>query len=238
MAVAVTGILMIRLQAKRMPSSSSAAIESVKPVRRKQEDRTADTRRRILEATIECLYRMGYSAVTIAVVAKEAGVSRGIISYHFASKTDLMVAVRDAVHLEERRLIEETRERIGTEAYLNELPRHVLSGMLREPGIAVDEILLAARADPDLSEKLRTAESNIEHRVLNGLKGYYAELGLEPPANLAVIMRVFVAAFRGLAITQLVQGEDAETEASVAYLMELFAHVNTGRDRTPETTSS
>ncbi|QNQ11157.1 TetR/AcrR family transcriptional regulator [Sphingomonas alpina] len=73
----------------------------VKPVRRKQEDRTADTRRRILEATIGCLYRMGYSAVTIAVVAKEAGVSRGIISYHFASKADLMVAVRDAVHLEE-----------------------------------------------------------------------------------------------------------------------------------------
>ncbi len=67
------------------------------------------------------------------------------------------MAVRDAVHLEETRLIEETRKRIGTEAYLNELPRHVLSGMLREPGIAVDEILLAARADPDLSTKLRTA---------------------------------------------------------------------------------
>ncbi|MGH6612664.1 TetR/AcrR family transcriptional regulator [Sphingomonas sp.] len=211
-----------------MPSSSSAA---PKPVRRKQEDRTADTRRRILDATISCLYRMGYSAVTIAVVAKEAGVSRGIISYHFASKTDLMVAVRDAVHLEERRLIEETRQRIGTEAYLKELPRHVLSGMLREPGIAVDEILLAARADPDLSTKLRTAESNIEHRVLSGLRGYYAELGIEPPANLAVAMRVFVAAFRGLAITQLVQGEDAETEASVAYLMELFGHVNAERER-------
>lgn len=210
-------------------SSSPPAPERVKPVRRKQEDRTADTRRRILEATIGCLYRMGYSAVTIAIVAKEAGVSRGIISYHFASKADLMVAVRDAVHLEETRLIEETRKRIGTEAYLNELPRHVLSGMLREPGIAVDEILLAARADPDLSTKLRTAESDIEHRVLSGLKGYYAELGIEPPPNLAIIMRVFVAAFRGLAITELVQGEEAETEASVAYLMELFGQLNIGR---------
>lgn len=217
-----------------MSSSPSPAPESAKPVRRKQEDRTADTRRRILEATIGCLYRMGYSAVTIAIVAKEAGVSRGIISYHFASKADLMVAVRDAVHLEEAQLIEETRKRIGTEAYLSELPRHVLSGMLRESGIAVDEILLAARADPDLSAKLRTTETNIEHRVLSGLKSYYAELGVEPPANLAVIMRVFVAAFRGLAITELVQGEDAQTEASVAYLMDLFGQLNIGRvDRTP-----
>ncbi len=52
--------------------------------------------------------------------------------------------------------------------------------------------------------------------------------GSSPP-NLAIIMRVFVAAFRGLAITELVQGEEAETEASVAYLMELFGQLNIGR---------
>lgn len=173
----------------------------------------------MIDATIQCLYRTGYSAVTLAMVAKEAGVSRGIISYHFDGKADLMVAVRDFVYLDERRLIEEIRGRIGTEAYLRELPRHVIAGMRREPAIAVDEILLAARADDELAAKLRANEKEIDARAVKELTSYYVELGLEPPADLAIRMRVAVAAFRGLAIAELVQGDDAQIEACVDYLM-------------------
>lgn len=193
-----------------------------KQSRRRQADRSAETRRRILDATIGSLYRLGYAAVTISVVAQEAGVSRGIIGYHFPTKADLMVAVREDVHQHERRDLDETRTRVGSGEYFRQLPRHVVNEMRREPAIAVNEIMLGARADPELSAKLRATEREIDTRAVAQLRAYYTEMGVEPPEDLPVIMRVWVAAFRGLAIADLVQGEDAQVEASIDYLTRLL----------------
>lgn len=216
----------------------SISTATAKPSRRRQEDRTADTRRRILDATIACLHRVGYSAVTIAMVATEAGVSRGIISYHFASKADLMVAVRDAVNLDERRLIHEARSELGSDAYLREMPGFVLAAMRRPPALAVNEILLAARADSELHAKLRLKEKEIETRAEEELRTFYAELNIDPPPNLAIFMRVAVAACRGLAIAELVQDKDAEIEACSDYLLQLLSSAdqrqNTARDSEPD----
>ncbi|ANK13913.1 hypothetical protein A9D12_14145 [Erythrobacter neustonensis] len=196
--------------------------QTEKKPRRKQEDRTSDARARIIEATVRCLYKVGYSGVSTAMIAKEAGVSRGNIFYHFGTYAELMVAVRDAVYQEERQLIEDIRARVGTRAYLDQVPRYVLAGMRREPAIAVDEIMLAARSDPELSEKLRQTEKTIEQRAVEDFAALYAELGLEPPHNLAILSRVAVAAFRGLAIAELVQGEDAKIDECIEYLIRLL----------------
>lgn len=54
-------------------------------------------RRRIVEAAIDCLARDGWHATTLAAVAAEAGISRGLISYHFAGRDDLHRAVLESV---------------------------------------------------------------------------------------------------------------------------------------------
>ncbi|WP_167542877.1 TetR/AcrR family transcriptional regulator [Novosphingobium capsulatum] len=190
--------------------------------RRSQEERTIDSRRRIIDATIRCLYQAGYSGTSTAMIAKEAGVSRGNIFYHFATYADLMIAVRDAVYLEERQLIEDIKQRVGTRAYLEEAPRYVLAGMRREPAIAVDEIMLAARSDPELSAKLREKEKTIDERAVADFAVLYEELGIKPPYNLPILVRVSIAAFRGLAISELVQGPDAQIEECIDYLIHLL----------------
>jgi AcrR family transcriptional regulator len=60
--------------------------------RRTQEQRSAETRARILDATIECLVRYGYNGTTTPRVAEMAGVTRGAQVHHFGSKNDLVVA--------------------------------------------------------------------------------------------------------------------------------------------------
>jgi AcrR family transcriptional regulator len=190
--------------------------------RRKQEDRTTESRKRILDATIRCLYRVGYSGTSTAMIAKEAGVSRGNIFYHFATIADLMIAVRDAVYHEERQITQDIKQRVGTKAYLAQAPRYVLAGMRREPAIAVDEILLAARSDPELSAKLRETEKTIDERAVADFAVLYEELGLKPPYNLPILVRVSIAAFRGLAIAELVQGQDAQIEECIDYLIHLL----------------
>lgn len=201
------------------------APSSKKPVRRSQAERRADTRRRVIDATTMCLYRVGYSAVSFAMVAEEAGVSRGIITYHFATKADLMVAVRDTIQQDELRALEATQSQIGAAEYLRQLPTLVLNGMRREPAIAVNEILLAARGDPELIGKLRSIEEDIDKRTLTRLEGLYREAGMEPPPNLPAVIRLAISTFRGLAIADLALGERADIDASLALFRSMMAPV-------------
>lgn len=64
-------------------------------VRRTQRERSEAMQTRLLEATIDCLYEVGYSRTTTIEVAARAGVSRGAQLHHFPTKKRLVaVAVR------------------------------------------------------------------------------------------------------------------------------------------------
>ena len=49
-------------------------------------------RQQLIEATIDSLAKRGYSDTTLADVADGAGLSRGIVNFHFESKEKLLVA--------------------------------------------------------------------------------------------------------------------------------------------------
>lgn len=49
-------------------------------------------RQELIEATIDSLAKRGFDATTTAVVADGAGLSRGIVNFHFESKEKLLVA--------------------------------------------------------------------------------------------------------------------------------------------------
>jgi TetR/AcrR family transcriptional repressor of bet genes len=59
-----------------------------KPVRRKASKEVR--RRQLIEATIASIAERGYSATTMADVADGAGLSRGIVNFHFESKEKLL----------------------------------------------------------------------------------------------------------------------------------------------------
>ncbi|CAN5740870.1 TetR/AcrR family transcriptional regulator [soil metagenome] len=60
--------------------------------RRSQAERSAETRTRLLDATIDCLVRYGYGGTTTPRVAEMAGVTRGAQVHHFGSRDDLLLA--------------------------------------------------------------------------------------------------------------------------------------------------
>jgi AcrR family transcriptional regulator len=55
-------------------------------------DEKPDRQARILEAAIDLLARDGISGVSVRAVAREAGVSLGLVNYHFSDKTSLLKA--------------------------------------------------------------------------------------------------------------------------------------------------
>lgn len=72
--------------------------------RRTQEEKSRETRRKIVEATIEIIAEGGFSRITTPAVAKRAGVSRGALQYHFSSKEEL---VSEAVYVISYRIDED-----------------------------------------------------------------------------------------------------------------------------------
>lgn len=60
--------------------------------RRTQEERTAETRRKLLDATLASLLEVGYAGTTTRRVAEIAGVSQGAQTHHFPRRVDLVGA--------------------------------------------------------------------------------------------------------------------------------------------------
>src|SRR5258705_4155957 len=54
-------------------------------------------RAEIVRATIRCLARDGYSGLTMKRVARETGLSQGILHYYFADKRAILVAALESV---------------------------------------------------------------------------------------------------------------------------------------------
>ena len=66
-----------------------------------QQDRSRATRRRLLEAAVECLAERGWSGTTVLVVAERAGVSRGAAQHHFPTREALVAGTIE--HMSELR---------------------------------------------------------------------------------------------------------------------------------------
>ena len=85
-------VLTVSLSEPRLPPMSQPASLATARPRRTQEERSAETRARLLDATIESLVEVGYASTTTTLVCERAGVSRGAQVHHFPRKQDLVVA--------------------------------------------------------------------------------------------------------------------------------------------------
>ena len=71
-----------------------------------------DKKKRIIDAAIKLFSEKGYHGATTALIAKEAGVSQGIIFHHFKNKEDLFFSLlKEKCNL----FMVEFRKRVGNE---------------------------------------------------------------------------------------------------------------------------
>jgi AcrR family transcriptional regulator len=118
---------------------------------RTQGERSAAMQRRLLDATVSALGEKGYGGTTTLEVQQRAGVSRGALLHHFASRTDLMVAAVE--HLTRERIAEVLTLAQGAppRARRVEWAVRVLWGTFEGPLFTASlELWLAARNDAEL----------------------------------------------------------------------------------------
>lgn len=143
--------------------------------------RAAETRERLLEAAVACLYTSGYSGTTAKEVCKLAGVSRGAHAYHFETKRQLVIATVE--HIFQKRS-QEFRDAIGRlpqedryEAGI-ELVWEILSG---DTFFAWLEVVVAARTDPELLEAVIALNGRMTESIEVNFRDLFPELAGSGP---------------------------------------------------------
>ncbi len=94
----------------------------------------------------------------------------------------------------------------------------------RPSGIAVIEIMLASRSDPDLADELRAAQLQIDQDAHAWVIEREAAAGIEDRPDGEALHRLFVAAVRGLALEQLFMRNEAQVKKSIAALSEALRY--------------
>jgi AcrR family transcriptional regulator len=177
-------------------------------VRRSNEERSAQTRSRILDATIECLAELGYARTTTTEIADRAGVSRGAQLHHYPTKAELVTAAMGHLFDERER---EFRSAItsmppgpdrATRAV--DLLWSIVSG---RTFFAWLELVVAARTD----EELRGAMQSFSVRTTQNIQRTWVEL-FPPPATPNPVHSIApyfaFALMHGIALDQLVVRDD------------------------------
>lgn len=127
-----------------------------------QSSKSARTRTRLVEATIRCLVKYGYSKTTTPKVAEEAGLSRGAMLHHFENGRQLMQATLSELHNKRLRAF---RRAADTRQYdVHTLVRAYWSQLMRPNFIAFQELAMAARTDRDLAVTLEPVRDEFRER--------------------------------------------------------------------------
>jgi AcrR family transcriptional regulator len=163
-------------------------------------ERGAQTRQRLLDATIECLAELGYANMSTNDVVRKTGVTRGALAHHFPSKAFLVAEA--AAYLISRRIkytvskiksIEKSdhdfRRQIETnwKAYEKWFPANI-------------EFMVASRTDPELRAHFSKAIGRYEKEL--------SELQMDHFSQGRIPQYVVGCFVRGLCLERLVNSDD------------------------------
>lgn len=184
-------------------------------------------RRRIVDAAIDCLSHHGWHRTTMASIAREAGISRGLISYHFAGRDDLYEAVLESVVSvvfgEGAATIE---PRIASAGTAMDMLRSYIEENLRFIGSHRREMTALTEVIPNLLTKDGTPRfgPDAEEPIIAGTAALF-DHGMATGEFRTVDARTLAAALRRCidgAAQQIVADPDFDIEACAQQLTELF----------------
>jgi len=191
--------------------------------RRTNEERSAETRGRILEAALDCLAELGYAGTTTTAIAERAGVSRGAQLHHFPTRASLIAAAVEHLYAGLRHDYERAfqklppgRDRVGAAIDLFWKVWH--DARL----VAVLELHVAARTDRELAAALVPVATEHQHHIVRLARHFFPREALAEPRFLAVL-DVVQESLRGMAIGYLLDADREYVARTLAMLKEMVS---------------
>lgn len=216
-------------QALRKPALGLKELRAREPrarLRVSNPERSAAMRSKLLDATIESLFEVGYFQTSTVAVTERAGVSRGAMLHHFPSKADLIMAASQHIvelrrDMHNDRLGKLTTER---EKFLSLID--VLWEAFQTPsGIARIEIMVGARSDTEIGPRFRKLNDELEERHKQLVWGLAQKIGIKDQRKVRAFVQLYAAALRGLAIDSLSPGSRVDIKGAIALLKDFQVHM-------------
>jgi AcrR family transcriptional regulator len=189
-----------------------APVESPPRARLTQAERSAATRARLLDATIDCLVDLGWSGTSTTEVVRRAGVSRGAQVHHYPTKEELVMAAVE--HLTTRRM-EEYRAVFGglppsqrTPEASIDLLWSVWSGPTLEAWL---ELAFAARTQPVLRERFAAHRRQFFEDALVLYQETQPEAAVDP-SYARLVLRFSFSLLDGLAVGRIAGVDKSELD--------------------------
>ena len=181
------------------------------PVPGRQQERSRSTRRRVLEAAVECLVADGWAGTTTTLVAERAGVSRGAQLHHYPTRSALVLAAVE--HLADRRTAELQAEAAALPPGEDRVAATVrlMSTLFTGPLFAAAlEVWVAARTDAPLRAALVPVEARFgreAHRLTVALLG-----ADESRPGVREAVQLTLDLLRGLGVANLLTDDSARRD--------------------------
>lgn len=179
--------------------------------------KSAQTRGKILEATLELFAEVGYAAASHVAIAERSGMTRGAMLYHFPTHEDLVAAAVDHIQAARARLFEEA---VSSAPHGADRTDHAIDSywrLLRAPAfVAFAELESAARTDPNLQALLVPAQQAFDRAQVGAHLFDLVQAGAGPRFQASRDLARF--ALEGLARAHLAYDAEARSERLRAIL--------------------
>jgi AcrR family transcriptional regulator len=179
--------------------------------------RSDEKRQIILQAARACLGQRGYLATTIAEIAARAGVSRGLLHYHFKSKEDLLAQVlraeTEAMLSRSGAIFAQCRTADELSVGLAQAVRATMERDTDFFNLAF-ECWTVARQSPQVARELEHMYSRLRDALRWGLESAVQRGIIEPALPLDKLATLLLAVADGLGLQMITHPELAADEST------------------------
>jgi AcrR family transcriptional regulator len=180
---------------------------------RLQEERSAETRKRLIDAAIDCLFERGYAGTTTAEIAQRAGVSKGAQLHHFPAKEQLVVAALE--HLFDLRLAasRDMETALKLPADRNKRLAAIIDALVPvyrdRVFYAWLELVVASRTDLSLRQAVRRASERFSGQILEIWKELFGSVS-DDPERFRLLDQFVNGQFSAMALGRILMGGDED----------------------------
>jgi AcrR family transcriptional regulator len=205
------------MQPEVEPPEASPDTTSSPAPRLSQAERTARTRRRLLEATLELVAERGYDRTSLAAIGERAGYSRGVVNHCFGSKAALLAELVAFMFTrwDHGQLRPALEGRVGVEALVASV--NAVRRQAHENPVEVRAfyalLFEGLGPIPDLRPRFvefhRRLRSQAAQMIRDGIEAGSLRAGIDAEAQAGL----FIGAFRGVMYLWLLDPEDVDLDA-------------------------
>ncbi len=183
--------------------------------------KSAQSAAQIVRSATKVLARQGYARTSLMDIAKEAGMSKGAVHYHFSTKEALISEVlRTALERVQERTLNAWAEGedslLSMRSSLKELWR--VRAERSEEAVVISDLLAQSLHDEKLRPRMAQFFRDASGQMQAHLKEQTQELGLTPKIPLDLLPRIILGLLDGLVMQSYVEPKAIDVDAILSAL--------------------